>query len=149
MASGTRPKRSASAKIEGGSGQGGPWLAASSSLARAIRQQPAAGRQERREGGEGLRQERRRQRLQRIAFVDEIERAPPFRRRLEKIGGAIIDLRLRETPLRPGDRAVDEIEGRDIRAGRGKIFGVVAKAAADIEHAKAVKAAESESRRRL
>ena len=73
--------------------------------------------------------------------MDEVERAPPFLGRGEKIGGAIVAARLRKAPLRPGDRAVHKVERRDIRAGRGEIFGVVAKAAADVEDAKPFQAA--------
>jgi hypothetical protein len=42
---------------------------------------------------------------------------------------------LEKAPPSPGDRGVDKIEGRDLRAGRGKRLGVVSEPAADIERA--------------
>ena len=92
------------------------------------------------EGGQRpacLRQQAVRQRLQRVAFVYEIEGAQPFRWWVEEVGGAKIDTRAWEALLRPADRVLGEIEGGHIRARGGQGFGIVAEAAADIERAEA------------
>ncbi len=81
-------------------------------------------------GGKGLRQKR----LQRIAFMDEIEALPPGFWYGEEIALRISDLRAGKPALRPSDRRVHEIERRDLRPGLGKTFGIVTKAATHIEH---------------
>ena len=83
-------------------------------------------------GRKGLRQKHGGERLQCIAFMDEVETLPPGIRQGEEITLHIGDLRCRKPLLRPSDRRADEIERRDLRARRGKTFGIVAEAAAHI-----------------
>ena len=138
MASGLRPWRSG---LRENRGRQRPWRPFHLRvLVSSPRDQKklSARREEAREGRERLRQKRRRQRLQRVALVYEIEPAPPFRRRGEEICGAILDLRSWKAAPRPGDGPINKIKRRDLRAGGGKIFGVVAKAATDVEDAKPV-----------
>lgn len=85
--------------------------------------------------GKRLRQKLRRERLQRVAFVDEIKSSPPCLGQGEEIAGMIGNHRGWKAPLRPIDRRADEIERRDARARRAQTFRVVAKTAADIESA--------------
>ena len=84
---------------------------------------------------EGLWQEIGRERLQGVAFMDEIESLMPRIRQREEIALHIGDLRFGKPLLCPCDRLAHEIERRDMRTSGCKTFGIVAEAAADIENA--------------
>jgi hypothetical protein len=94
----------------------------------------SARRDERSECRKGIRQKCGRERLQRVAFMDEIKIAAPVIRQGEEIALDIPNLRGRKPQLRPLDRLVHDIERRDVCARGRKTFGIVAKAAPDIEN---------------
>ncbi len=75
----------------------------------------------------------RRQGLQRIGFMDQVEGAAPFRRRREQVGGAKFDAAVRKAVLRPFRGARHEIESGDRGALLRQGGGVVAEPASDIE----------------
>jgi len=84
---------------------------------------------------DGRRVERDRHRLDREALHDEVERVVPLGRRIEQVGGPVLDDGAWEARARRRDRRRRDVEGDDIEAALGDELGVGAQSAADDERA--------------